>query len=81
LVYSLTKGPQVLLRLPGGLLTPMERKALDDADLAQRTVRRPADPACAAGDGRARKASVTSTGRKWDSGRADHGGDQVRRRH
>ena len=59
----------------------MERKPLDDADLAQWTVRRPADPACAAGDGRARKASVTGTGRKWDSGRADHGGDQVRRRH
>jgi len=81
LVYSLTKGPQVLLRLPGGRLTPMERKPLDDADLSQWTVRRPADPACAAGDGRARKTSVTGSGRKWDSGRADHRGDQVRRRH
>src|ERR1700722_3028452 len=59
----------------------MERKPLNDADLAQWTVRRPGDPACAAGDGRARKASVTGTGRKSDSGRADHGGDQVRRKH
>jgi hypothetical protein len=43
----------------------MERAPLDDADFAQWTVRRPADPARAAGDGRARKASVTGTGRKW----------------